>query len=80
MKFVVTAGPTRESLDPVRFLSNPSTGKMGFAVARVAALRAFDREMIERNLSPGGAADILALGFLLNAWRVLSRDLWEVPV
>lgn len=39
MKFVVTAGPTREYLDPVRFLSNPSTGKMGFAVARVAAMR-----------------------------------------
>lgn len=37
MKFVVTAGPTREHLDPVRFLSNPSTGKMGFAVARAAA-------------------------------------------
>ena len=33
MTFVVTAGPTREHLDPVRFLSNPSTGKMGFAVA-----------------------------------------------
>ena len=33
MKIVVTAGPTREHLDPVRFLSNPSTGKMGFAVA-----------------------------------------------
>ena len=39
MKFVVTAGPTREHLDPVRFLSNPSTGKMGFAVARAAAMR-----------------------------------------
>ena len=39
MKFVVTAGPTREHLDPVRFLSNPSTGKMGFAVARAAARR-----------------------------------------
>ena len=39
MKFVVTAGPTREYLDPVRFLSNPSTGKMGFAVACVAAMR-----------------------------------------
>ena len=37
--FVVTAGPTREHLDPVRFLSNPSTGKMGFAVARAAAAR-----------------------------------------
>ena len=36
MHFVVTAGPTREHLDPVRFLSNPSTGRMGFAVARAA--------------------------------------------
>lgn len=39
MAFVITAGPTREHLDPVRFLSNPSTGKMGFAVARAAAAR-----------------------------------------
>lgn len=36
---VVTAGPTSEPLDPVRFLSNRSTGKMGFAVAKIAALR-----------------------------------------
>lgn len=33
---LVTAGPTREPVDPVRFLSNPSTGKMGFALARAA--------------------------------------------
>ena len=39
MKVVVTAGPTREYLDPVRFLSNPSTGKMGFAIAAEAAKR-----------------------------------------
>lgn len=39
LKIVVTAGPTREYLDPVRFLSNPSTGKMGFAVAAEAARR-----------------------------------------
>jgi len=38
-EFVVTAGPTREYLDPVRFLSNPSTGRMGFAVAQAAAKR-----------------------------------------
>lgn len=37
MRFLVTAGPTREHLDPVRFLSNRSTGKMGFAVAEQAA-------------------------------------------
>lgn len=39
MKIIVTAGPTREHLDPVRFLSNPSTGKMGFALAAEAAHR-----------------------------------------
>ncbi|MEJ2745421.1 MAG: phosphopantothenoylcysteine decarboxylase [bacterium] len=37
--FLVTAGPTREYLDPVRFLSNPSTGKMGYAIARAARAR-----------------------------------------
>ncbi len=36
MRFLVSAGPTREFLDPVRFLSNRSTGKMGFAVAEAA--------------------------------------------
>jgi phosphopantothenoylcysteine decarboxylase/phosphopantothenate--cysteine ligase len=36
---LVTAGPTREFLDPVRFLSNPSTGKMGLAIARAARAR-----------------------------------------
>jgi len=36
---LVTAGPTREAIDPVRFISNPSSGKMGFAVARAAEHR-----------------------------------------
>ena len=36
---LVTAGPTRESIDPVRFISNHSTGKMGYAIARGASLR-----------------------------------------
>jgi phosphopantothenoylcysteine decarboxylase / phosphopantothenate---cysteine ligase len=38
-RILVTAGPTREPLDPVRFLSNPSSGRMGFAVARAAEHR-----------------------------------------
>ncbi len=45
---------------------------------RIAAMTAFDEEMIERNLSPGGAADVLALGCLLDAWRTLSAPLSEV--
>ena len=36
-KIVVTAGPTREALDPVRFISNRSSGRMGFAMAQAAA-------------------------------------------
>ena len=46
MKIVITAGPTREHLDPVRFLSNPSTGKMGFAIAAEAAKRGHDVTLI----------------------------------
>ena len=38
-KVLVTAGPTRERIDPVRFISNHSTGKMGYALARAAAYR-----------------------------------------
>ena len=39
MRILVTAGPTREHIDPVRFISNRSTGKMGFAIAQCAAVR-----------------------------------------
>ena len=38
-KILVTAGPTMEAIDPVRYITNHSTGKMGYAIARVAALR-----------------------------------------
>jgi phosphopantothenoylcysteine decarboxylase/phosphopantothenate--cysteine ligase len=38
-RVLVTAGPTREAIDPVRFITNPSSGKMGYAIARVAAMR-----------------------------------------
>lgn len=43
---LVTAGPTREFIDPARFISNPSTGKMGIAVARAAWRRGADVKLI----------------------------------
>lgn len=46
IRILVTAGPTREALDPVRFLSNRSTGKMGFALAEAAASRGGDVTLI----------------------------------
>ena len=39
LRILVTAGPTHEPLDPVRYLSNPSSGKMGYAIADMAKLR-----------------------------------------
>lgn len=39
LKVLVTAGPTREAVDPVRYLTNKSTGKMGYAIAKAAAAR-----------------------------------------
>jgi phosphopantothenoylcysteine decarboxylase / phosphopantothenate---cysteine ligase len=43
---LVTAGPTREFFDPARFLSNPSSGKMGFALARALQLRGADITLV----------------------------------
>lgn len=45
-KVVITAGPTRERLDPVRFITNHSTGKMGYALAKAAAARGADTVLI----------------------------------
>ncbi|MBO4836937.1 MAG: bifunctional phosphopantothenoylcysteine decarboxylase/phosphopantothenate--cysteine ligase CoaBC [Clostridia bacterium] len=42
LRVLVTAGPTREMVDPVRFISNRSSGKMGYALAEAAALRGAD--------------------------------------
>ncbi|MEY8265323.1 bifunctional phosphopantothenoylcysteine decarboxylase/phosphopantothenate--cysteine ligase CoaBC [Lachnospiraceae bacterium 64-25] len=39
IKVLVTAGPTREKIDPVRYISNHSTGKMGYAIAKMAMMR-----------------------------------------
>ena len=46
LKVCVTAGPTREAIDPVRFISNRSTGKMGYALAQNAMLRGADVTLI----------------------------------
>ena len=46
LRVTVTAGPTREALDPVRYLTNHSTGKMGYAIAREAMLRGADVTLI----------------------------------
>ena len=50
-KVLVTAGPTEEAIDPVRYISNHSTGKMGYAIARVAMLRGADVTLVSGPVS-----------------------------
>ena len=51
LRVTVTAGPTQESLDPVRYLTNHSSGKMGYAIAREAMLRGAEVTLISGHTS-----------------------------
>lgn len=58
MKMLITAGPTREPIDPVRFLSNRSSGRMGYALADAALARGFEVTLVSGPVSlpaPAGA-------------------------
>ncbi len=51
MRILVTAGPTREPIDPVRFISNRSSGKMGYAIARAASRRGHEIVLVSGPVS-----------------------------
>lgn len=71
-RLVITAGPTQERLDPVRFLSNHSSGKMGFALAQAAAERGADVTLVHGPVhltAPAGvkAMPVVSTEDMLNA-------------
>lgn len=72
-RVVVTAGPTREEIDPVRFISNHSSGKMGYAIARQARLRG-----AEVTLVTGPTALITPYG--VNVLQVESAEQMRAAV
>ena len=63
MRFVVTAGPTREAIDPVRFISNRSSGKMGYAIAEAALARGHEVTLISgpASISPPRRAKFIPI-------------------
>ena len=63
MRFLVTAGPTREHLDDVRFLSNASSGRMGYAIARAALDAGHEVDLISGpvSLKPPPAANVICV-------------------
>lgn len=69
-KVLVTAGPTMESIDPIRFITNHSTGKMGYAIAKNCMLRGADVTLIT------GKTNILPPAFLQVIEIVSAKDMY----
>lgn len=71
-KVLVTAGPTQEALDPVRYLTNHSTGKMGYAIARMAMLRGADVTLVS------GPTSIVPPPFVNVVNITSAQDMFDV--
>lgn len=74
LKVVVTAGPTREKIDPVRYISNNSTGKMGYAIAKVAMMRGANVTLIS------GPTSLDKPRFVETIDILSARDMYEAVV
>ena len=70
-KILVTAGPTREAIDPVRYITNHSTGKMGYAIAKTADLRGADVTLVS------GPAEVEPPMFVNFVPVVTAKDMFE---
>ena len=71
LRVTVTAGPTQESLDPVRYLTNHSTGRMGYAIAREAMLRGAEVTLIS------GPVSLAPPPFVKLVPVVTAQDMFE---
>ena len=70
-KVLVTAGPTQEAIDPVRYITNHSSGKMGYALARAAMLRGAEVTLVS------GPTALAPVPFVKNVSVVSARDMFE---
>ena len=70
-KILVTAGPTQESIDPVRYITNHSSGKMGYAIAKAAMLRGADVTLVS------GRTAIEPPMFVKIVPVVTAKDMYE---
>lgn len=82
MRFVVTAGPTREAIDPVRFISNRSSGKMGYAIAEAALAKKHQVMLISgpAAITPPRGAELIAVTTAEQLYRVVHRSLRRCDV
>jgi phosphopantothenoylcysteine decarboxylase/phosphopantothenate--cysteine ligase len=71
MKVLVTAGPTQEAIDPVRYITNHSTGRMGYAIARAAAGRGAEVTLVT------GKTDLPKPRFVHTVEVISARDMFR---
>ena len=71
LKVLVTAGPTQEAIDPVRYITNHSSGKMGYAIAKMAMLRGADVALVS------GRTALAPPPFVRVVPVVTARDMYE---
>ena len=71
LKVLVTAGPTQEAIDPVRYITNHSSGKMGYAIAKMAMLRGADVALVS------GRTALAPPPFVKVVPVVTARDMYE---
>ena len=71
LKVLVTAGPTQEAIDPVRYITNHSSGKMGYAIAKMAMLRGADVTLVS------GRTALAPPPFVRVVPVVTARDMYE---
>ncbi|MDE6956616.1 MAG: bifunctional phosphopantothenoylcysteine decarboxylase/phosphopantothenate--cysteine ligase CoaBC [Lachnospiraceae bacterium] len=73
-KVLVTAGPTQEKIDPVRYISNHSTGKMGYAIARQCMLRGAQVTLVsgKTNLKPPMFVEVVSV--------ISAKDMYEAVI
>ena len=78
-KVLVTAGATQEAIDPVRFLTNHSSGKMGFAIAKEAMLRGAEVTVVKANTTAEipnfvNVVEVSSAGDMFNAVKAVSNQ------
>ena len=78
-KVLVTAGPTQESLDPVRYLTNHSTGKMGYAIAKMAMLRGAEVTLVSgpTSIQPPMFVDVVNIESAQDMFEAVSARAGE---
>jgi phosphopantothenoylcysteine synthetase/decarboxylase len=82
VRFVVTAGPTREAIDPVRFISNRSSGKMGYAIAEAALAKKHEVTLISgpASIAPPPGAKIISITSSDELHAAVRRAIRECDV